>query len=159
VRPPLLWSASMSPVSGDESAFFGDLLVRHGYGKLGSILSSCGLSRNRPFNTTEWTRRKLRMSSKGFASSITRSAILPDSTVPSCWALPRNLAGLIVAVRRLAKGKVLPERRTQAPLITSPGNTYGKPRSVPARSPTPELCSSRIWLRRHWNTFNRVSLL
>src|SRR3989442_13392698 len=38
------------------------------------------------------------MSSSGFASSKTRSANFPFSTVPSESSLPRNFAGLMVAV-------------------------------------------------------------
>src|SRR5712692_1172962 len=44
------------------------------------------------------------MSSSGFASRSTRSASLPFSTVPRRLSMPRNFAGLHVAVLRASPG-------------------------------------------------------
>ncbi len=42
--------------------------------------------------------RVFRMSSSGFALSNTKSATLPGSTEPKLASIPRNFAGLLVAV-------------------------------------------------------------
>src|SRR5262245_38076966 len=60
------------------------------------IESRAARSRNSPLDTTALTVLVLRMSSRGLAESITRSAAWPALIVPT-WSRPRNLAGLLVA--------------------------------------------------------------
>src|SRR6202030_3581488 len=62
------------------------------------IWLSAARSRTWPFATTRLIFRVFRMSSSGFALSNTISATLPGSTEPRLASIPRNLAGLLVAV-------------------------------------------------------------
>ena len=55
-----------------------------------SILSKAGASNSRPFDTTALILCVLRMSSNGFASSKTRSAIFPCSIVPRVLSKPKG---------------------------------------------------------------------
>src|SRR5690606_29624150 len=78
------------------------------------------------------------MSVNGSASSSTRSAAMPSSTLPCRWARPRCRAGSIVAARSASSGdSPASVSRPSSSCSEKPGKTYPVIVSVPASSRTP----------------------
>ncbi len=111
-----------------------------------SIRSSSGRGSSRPLATTAAIFVVLWMSASGSASSRTRSASLPGSTVPRSFSRPKNRAGSRVAAWSASRG-VKPHSatsRASSSCRLKPGKTYGTPGvSVPARNGTPAWCIAR----------------
>ncbi len=109
-----------------------------------------------PATTTAWMRVVLPMSASGSASSTTRSAYLPGSTVPwTCW-VPRKRAGSRVAVCRARMG-VSPAATHRASSVCR--SKPWKPKivglSVPASSRTPASSIALVMASRRWNSTAR----
>src|ERR1700758_1310738 len=71
---------------------------------LRSMASSCSREKYLPASTTARIFWVFRMSSRGLASSTTKSASFPLSTDPKSEVFPRNTAGLRVAVCSASNG-------------------------------------------------------
>src|SRR5262249_52117721 len=103
-----------------------------------SILSSSARSRYRPARKTAAIRCVFAMLSSGLASSRTRSAAFPLSTVPNSRSRPRNSVAPRVAACSASLG-VSPARTSSTSSLCrlSPGNTNGSSESEPTNSGIP----------------------